>query len=115
MENPSQLKTKAEQKARTILKWIAKGCLSYRVSLAESPVQDFIGAHCVKADGLRERFGDLYRAYLDWHDANMVTQPMLKKRFGEIVGRQFKVYRAGGNTFVNGLKLKESSLVAEGL
>lgn len=83
--------------------------------LSESFVTAFINDRCVKADGLREQFGDLYRSYLDWHDANMAAQPMLKRRFMELVGRQFEVHNAGGNTFVNGLKLKDSELVAERL
>lgn len=62
---------------------------SYRVD--SLPLTRFIEARCVRRDGARATFGDLFDSYLRWCGDTREVQRLTRREFSEVLRAQFQV------------------------
>jgi putative DNA primase/helicase len=124
-QRDDQLRDKLKSEASGILAWLVRGCLEWQQQglkpppqvtqatenyrLKEDTISEFVEECCDLAADHFSNATDLYVIFARWHKAVISKKGgIAQKKFGEMLGKQFKKEKKGGNTRYYGLQLKEN-------
>ena len=110
-----------------ILAWLVRGCLEWQQQglnppeqvtsateeyrLGEDTITQFVTETCDQAADLKSNATDIYNVFKRWYRINITAKPgscPAQKKFGSMLGKQFKKEKVGGNTRYFGLMLKDN-------
>lgn len=119
------LRERLKAEASGIAARFVRGCLAWqRIGLAPPPmvaaateeyrlgedtITQFVGDCCTVKAGLFCNATDIYNLFKRWYKINISAKPgscPAQKRFGSMLGKQFKKEKVGGNTRYYGLELR---------
>lgn len=123
-QRDDQLREKLKAEASGILAWLVRGCLEwqqqglkppeqvtgateeYRIN--EDTISQFVEECCDEGD-YRSNATDIYTIFSRWYKVNISKKNSIaQKKFGGMLGKQFKKEKIGGTTKYFGLQLKEN-------
>jgi putative DNA primase/helicase len=126
-QRDDQLREKLKSEASGILAWLVRGCLAWQQQglrppdqvtsateeyrLGEDTITQFVSETCDQAADLRSNATDIYNIFKRWYKINVSAKPgscPAQKKFGSMLGKQFKKEKVGGSTRYFGLQLKEN-------
>lgn len=126
-QRDDQLRENLKSEASGILAWLVRGCLMWQQQglcppdqvtsateeyrLGEDTITQFVSETCDQAADLRSNATDIYNVFKRWYRVNVSAKPgscPAQKKFGSMLGKQFKKEKVGGSTRYFGLQLKEN-------
>ena len=126
-QRDDQLREKLKGEASGILAWLVRGCLEWQQQglcppeqvtsateeyrLGEDTITQFVTETCDQAADLKSNATDIYNVFKRWYRINITAKPgscPAQKKFGSMLGKQFKKEKVGGNTRYFGLMLKDN-------
>lgn len=119
-----QLREKLKAEASGILAWLVRGCLDWQHNglkapamvtqatedyrLKEDTISEFVEECCDVAAEYQSKATDLYNIFNRWYRVVISKKNNIaQKKFGEMLGKQFKKDKIGGTVKYFGLQLKE--------
>lgn len=119
------LRDKLKSEAAGILAWLVRGCLEWQrqglnapsqvttateeYRLGEDTITQFVNECCDQDPGFRSNATDIYVIFNRWYKVNINKKGgIAQKKFGSMLGKQFKKDKVGGTTKYFGLQLKEN-------
>lgn len=126
-QRDDQLREKLKSEASGILAWLVRGCLEWQQQglrppeqvtnateeyrIGEDTITQFVSECCDQEPDHRSNATDIYNVFKRWYRVNITAKPgscPAQKKFGSMLGKQFKKEKVGGNTRYFGLQLKDN-------
>jgi len=116
------LRESLKDEASGILAWLVRGCLEWQqqglcppecVTMAtedyranEDTITQFVEECCIQTSGSEIKASDLYRAFSTWYEGQIGDRVPKQKKFGAMLGKQFRREKVGGVVKYFGLELR---------
>jgi len=116
------LRERLKSEASGILAWMVRGCLEWQQQGLQPPacvtsatedyranedtITQFVEECCIQSGLSEVKAGDIYRAFTTWYEAQIGDRVPKQKKFGSMLGKQFKKDKVGGVVKYFGLELK---------
>lgn len=124
-QRDDQLREKLKAEASGILAWLVRGCLEWQQQglkppeqvtgateqyrMNEDTISQFVEECCDQDMEYRSNATDIYVIFSRWYRVNINKKTCpAQKKFGGMLGKQFKKEKIGGTTRYFGLQLKEN-------
>ena len=122
-QRDDQLREKLKSEASGILAWLVRGCLEWQQQglkppnevtsatedyrIKEDTIGEFVEECCDAKADYTANSTDIYTIFKRWYKVNISAKNTIaQKKFGELLGKQFKKEKKGGNVRYYGLQLK---------
>ncbi|NTW87805.1 MAG: DNA primase [Desulfobulbaceae bacterium] len=125
-QRDDQLREKLKSEASGILAWLVRGCLEWQTQglrppemvttatedyrLGEDTITQFVDDCCTLGPDNYTNATDLYNLFKRWYKVNISGKPgscPAQKKFGAMLGKQYKKDKVGGTTRYFGITLRE--------
>lgn len=126
-QRDDQLREKLKSEASGILAWLVRGCLEWQQQglkppeqvtnatedyrIGEDTITQFVSETCDEHPDHKSNATDIYNVFKRWYRINITAKPgscPAQKKFGSMLGKQFKKEKVGGSTRYFGLQLKDN-------
>lgn len=126
-QRDDQLREKLKSEASGILAWLVRGCLEWQQQglkppeqvtnatedyrIGEDTITQFVSETCDEHPEHKSNATDIYNVFKRWYRINITAKPgscPAQKKFGSMLGKQFKKEKVGGSTRYFGLQLKDN-------